>query len=151
MPMAANHRRKQLNGASLVSYGSPDQYRTKRKNFGSPVQSDLNMKSHISVEWDANHQRVVAKWEQIGISWRQTRPFARFDHSGHEVLADVLAMPEEIFGLDNLSEVLSYEVTIMLCYFELLAAKNIQFLSKSISKLSIVKLLVGLEHTAFGR
>lgn len=110
MLMAVDQRRKQLNGASLVSYGSPEQYRTKRKNFGPPVQSDLNMKSHISVEWDANHQRVVAKREQIGISWRQTKPFARFDHDGHEVLADVLAMPEEIFGLDSLSEVLSYEV-----------------------------------------
>lgn len=83
------------------------------------MQSDLTMKSHISVEWDANHQRVVAKREQIGISWRQMKPFARFDHNGHEVLADVLAIPEEIFDLDSLSGVLSSEVTILPCYFQL--------------------------------
>lgn len=116
MPMASDQRRKRLNGASMVRYGSPEQHRTKRNNFG-PVQSDLTMKSHVSVEWDANHQRVVAKREQIGISWRQMRPFASFDHDGHEVLADVLAIPEEIFGLDSLSEVLSYAVTILFCYF----------------------------------
>ncbi|XP_045794445.1 uncharacterized protein LOC123889242 isoform X3 [Trifolium pratense] len=110
MLMAADQRRKRLNGASMGSYGSQEQYRTKRKNFGPPVQSDLTMKSHISVEWDANHQRVVAKREQVGISWRQMRPFARFDHNGHKVLADVFALPEEIFDLDSLSEVLSYEV-----------------------------------------
>ncbi|XP_058737644.1 uncharacterized protein LOC131609849 isoform X2 [Vicia villosa] len=110
MLMASEQRRKRLNGSSLVGYGSLEQCRTKRKNFGPPVQSDLTMKSHISVEWDANHQRVVAKREQIGISWRQMKPFARFDHNGHEVLADVLAIPEEVFDLDSLSGVLSSEV-----------------------------------------
>ncbi|KAI5427979.1 uncharacterized protein LOC127126740 isoform X2 [Lathyrus oleraceus] len=110
MLMASDQRRKRLNGASMVGYGSLEQCRTKRKNFGPPVQSDLTMKSHISVEWDSNHQRVVAKREQIGISWRQMKPFARFDHNGHEVLADVLAIPGEIFDLDSLSGVLSNEV-----------------------------------------
>lgn len=113
MPMAADQRRKRLNGASMVSYDSPEQYRTKKKNFGL-ARSDLTMKSHVSVEWDGNHQRVVAKREQIGISWRQMRPFANFAHNGHKVLADVLAIPQEIFGLDSLSEVLSYEVTILM-------------------------------------
>lgn len=107
--MAADQRRKRLNGESIVSYCSPEQYRTKRKNSGI-VQSDLTMKSHVSVEWDSKHQRVVAKREQIGISWRRMRPFANLDHNGHKVLADVLPVPQEIFDLDSLSEVLSYEV-----------------------------------------
>ncbi|XP_061354763.1 uncharacterized protein LOC133299323 isoform X2 [Gastrolobium bilobum] len=107
--MAADQRRKRSNGASMVSYGYPEQHRTKRKNLGL-VRSDLAMKSHVSVEWDGNQQRVVAKREQIGISWRQMRPFANFVPNGHQILADVFAIPEEIFGLDNLNEVISYEV-----------------------------------------
>lgn len=106
--MAADQRRKRLNGASS---SEPD--KTKRKNL-ELVQSDLTMKSHVFVEWDGNHQKVVAKREQIGISWRQMKPFASFAHDGHNILADVLAIPEEIFGLDSLSEALSYEVTVML-------------------------------------
>ncbi|XP_061367766.1 uncharacterized protein LOC133310797 [Gastrolobium bilobum] len=107
--MAADQRRKRSNGASVVSCGYPEQHRTKRKNLGL-VRSDLAMKSHVSVEWDGNQQRVVAKREQIGISWRQMRPFANFVPNGHKILADVLAIPQEIFGLDNLNEVISYEV-----------------------------------------
>ncbi|KAK7290566.1 hypothetical protein RIF29_05077 [Crotalaria pallida] len=109
MPMAADQRRKRLNGASMVVYGSPEQHRTKRKNFG-PVWNGITMKSHVSLEWAGNHKRVVAKREQVGISWRQMRPFAKFVPNGHNILADVLVVPQEIFGLDNLNEVLSYEV-----------------------------------------
>ena len=108
--MAADHRRKRLNGASMVVFGSPEQHRTKRKNTGL-VRNELTMKPHVSVEWDGNHQRVVAKREQIGISWRQMRPFVNFVPYGHSILADVIAIPQELFGLDNLSEVLSYEVS----------------------------------------
>ncbi|XP_054815219.1 uncharacterized protein LOC129315501 [Prosopis cineraria] len=107
--MAADQRRKRLSGASIVGFGSREQDRHKRRNFG-PVQNDLNMKSHISVEWDANQRRVVAKREQIGISWKQMKPLVNFVPSGHNILADVFPVPEEIFDLDNLSKVLSYEV-----------------------------------------
>ncbi|KAJ1388804.1 Nuclear factor connected with kappa-B-binding protein [Sesbania bispinosa] len=107
--MAADQRRKRVNGASIVGYGSRDQHRTKRKNLGL-LQNDLNMRSHISVEWDGNQKRVVAKQEQIGISWRQMKPFVNFVSSDHKVLTDVFTMPQEIFDLDNLSDVLSYEV-----------------------------------------
>lgn len=105
--MAADQRRKRLNGASIVGYGSKEQHKTKRKNLGL-VQND--MRAHISVEWDNNQKRVVAKREQIGISWRQMKPFVNHVSSDHKVLADVVTVPEEIFDLDNLSEVLSYEV-----------------------------------------
>ncbi|GAU21289.1 hypothetical protein TSUD_286990 [Trifolium subterraneum] len=105
--MAADQRRKRLNGASIVGYGSKEQHRTKRKNPGL-VQN--GMRSHISVEWDNNRKIVVAKREQIGISWRQMKPFVNYVSKDHKVLADVFTVPEEIFDLDNLSEVLSYEV-----------------------------------------
>lgn len=105
--MAADQRRKRVNGASIVGYGSKEQHKTKRKNLGL-VQND--MRAHISVEWDNNQKRVVAKREQIGISWRQMKPFVNHVTNDHKVLADVVTVPEEIFDLDNLSEVLSYEV-----------------------------------------
>ncbi|XP_027359523.1 uncharacterized protein LOC113868150 isoform X2 [Abrus precatorius] len=107
--MAADQKRKRVNGANIVGYGSREQHRTKRKNLGL-VQNDLNMRPHISVEWDGNQKRVVAKQEQIGIGWRQMKPFVNFVSNDHKVLADVFTVPQEIFDLDNLSEVLSYEV-----------------------------------------
>ncbi|XP_057758903.1 uncharacterized protein LOC130979470 isoform X1 [Arachis stenosperma] len=107
--MAADQRRKRLNGASIVSYGSREQQRAKRKNLGL-MQHDLRMKSHITVEWDSSQKRVVAKQEQIGITWRQMKPFFNFVSNDHNVLADVLTVPKEFFDLDNLKEVLSYKV-----------------------------------------
>lgn len=111
--MAADQRRKRVNGASIVGYGSREQHRPKRKNLGL-VQNDLRMRSHISVEWDGGQKRVVAKREQIGISRRQIKPFVNFVSNDHKVLADVFTVPREIFDSDNLSEVLSYEVGKML-------------------------------------
>ncbi|CAK8532943.1 unnamed protein product [Lathyrus sativus] len=105
--MAADQKRKRVNGANIVGYGSREQHRTKRKNLGL-VPND--MRSHISVEWDRNKKIVVAKREQIGISWRQMKPFVNYVSNDHKVLADVFTVPQEIFDLDNLSEVLSYEV-----------------------------------------
>ncbi|CAL0321592.1 unnamed protein product [Lupinus luteus] len=107
--MAADQRRKRLNGATIIGYGHREQNRNKRKNLGS-AQNDLSMKSHIAIEWDANQKRVVSKPEQIGISWRHMKPFVNFVSEDHNVLADVFTIPEEIFDLDNLTEVLSYEV-----------------------------------------
>lgn len=107
--MAADQRRKRVNGANIVGYGSREQHRIKRKNLGL-VQNDLNMRSHISVEWDGNQKRVVAKQEQIGISWRQLKPFVNSVSSDHKVLADVFTVPRETFELDDLSKVLSYDV-----------------------------------------
>ncbi|OIW06491.1 hypothetical protein TanjilG_05262 [Lupinus angustifolius] len=107
--MAADQKRKRLNGASIIGYGYREQNRTKRKNLG-PAHNDLSMKSHIAIEWDANQKRVVSKPEQIGISWRHMKPFVSFVSEDHNVLADVFTIPEEIFDLVNLTEVLSYEL-----------------------------------------
>ncbi|XWS43940.1 hypothetical protein CRYUN_Cryun15aG0001500 [Craigia yunnanensis] len=107
--MAADQRRKRLNGASIAGCNSRDQYRTKKKKLES-LQNDLNTKSCISLEWDGNQKKVVAKREQIGLSRRHLRPFADSTIHYHRVLADVLTLPHEIFDLENLTEVLSYEV-----------------------------------------
>lgn len=71
-----------------------------------------NAKSLISLEWDGNRKKVVAKKEQIGISQRDLMPFADSVLHYHNPLADVFDVPREIFELQNLAEVLSYEVTI---------------------------------------
>ncbi|XWS40507.1 hypothetical protein CRYUN_Cryun17cG0000800 [Craigia yunnanensis] len=80
--MAADQRRKHLNGASIAGCNSRDQYRTKKKNLES-LQNDLNTKSCISLAWDGNQKKV---------------------------LADVLTLPHENFALENLTEAFSYEV-----------------------------------------
>lgn len=109
--MAADQRRKRLNSASVVGCNSREQYRAKRKNKGLR-QYDSNVKSHISLHWDVNQKRVIAKREQIGISWRDLRPFIDSYPSSQNVVADIYGIPPEIHELENLREVLSYEVAV---------------------------------------
>ncbi|XP_019430827.1 PREDICTED: uncharacterized protein LOC109338136 isoform X1 [Lupinus angustifolius] len=146
--MAADQRRKRLNGASMVVYGFPEEHRTKRKNLG-PVWNDLTLKSHVSLEWDGNQKRVVAKREQIGISWRQMRPLANFVPNGHNILADVFVVPQEIFGLDDLVDVLSYEVWNMHLLEE---EKNLvlQFLLSDLERNQCVQELLSGDNFHFG-
>ncbi|KAH8489383.1 hypothetical protein H0E87_024846 [Populus deltoides] len=103
--MAADQRRKRLNGASLAGCSSREPYRMKRNKS----KNGLNAKSLISLEWDGNRKKVVAKKEQIGISQRDLMPFVDSVLHYHNPLADVFAVPREIFELQNLAEVLSYE------------------------------------------
>ncbi|KDP41864.1 hypothetical protein JCGZ_26882 [Jatropha curcas] len=107
--MAADHRRKRLNGASISGCSSWEQYKTKKKKLESP-KNELNAKSHISLEWDGNRKQVVAKREQIGLSQKDLRTFIDPAPQRHSIVADVLAIPQEIFEVKNLKEVLSYEV-----------------------------------------
>ncbi|KAJ9189784.1 hypothetical protein P3X46_001038 [Hevea brasiliensis] len=107
--MAADHRRKRLNGSSIAGCSSWEQYKNKKKKLESP-KNKLNVKSHISLEWDGNRKKVVAKREQIGLSQNDLRAFVDPAPQHHNILADVLAIPQEIFEVDNLNEVLSYEV-----------------------------------------
>ncbi|KAB5527554.1 hypothetical protein DKX38_021401 [Salix brachista] len=104
--MAADQRRKRRNGASLAGCSSLEPNRMKRKNKS---KNDLNAKSLISLEWDVNRKKVVAKREQIGIGQRDLMPFVDSVPHYHNPLADVCAVPREIFDLQNLEEVLSYE------------------------------------------
>ncbi|KAL2529317.1 hypothetical protein Fot_21918 [Forsythia ovata] len=107
--MAADQRKKRLNAASFVGCTSRQLCRVKRKKMGSP-QYDLNMRANIFLEWDNKKKSVVSKREQIGIAQRHLIPFMEAGAPGHNLLADVISVPQEIFELENLSEVLSYKV-----------------------------------------
>lgn len=107
--MAADQWRKRLNTAGIVGFHGREQHRAKRKNAGLP-QYDPNIKSHISLEWDGNQKRVVARRDQIGINRRDLRPFIGSSPSVSNVIADVFSVPQEIYALENLKDVLSYEV-----------------------------------------
>ncbi|KAG8385031.1 hypothetical protein BUALT_Bualt04G0180600 [Buddleja alternifolia] len=107
--MAADQRKKWVNAASLVSCTSHEQFRVKRKKLELP-QHGLNMRPNISLEWDNKKKGVVSKREQIGISRRHLIPFIEPGPHRHDVLADVFSVPQEVFELENLSEVLAYEV-----------------------------------------
>nr|XP_023909334.1 uncharacterized protein LOC112020991 [Quercus suber] len=107
--MAADQRRKRLHGASIIGSSSREQHKVKRKNLGLP-HNESNTKAHISLQWDGNQKRVVAKREQIGVSRRDLRPFNGSVPEHHNTIADVFAIPQEIFELEDLTEVLSHEV-----------------------------------------
>lgn len=109
--MAADQRRRWLNGASIPGCSSWESSKMKKKKLNSS-KSDLDAKSLISLKWDVNQNKVVARREQIGISRRDLRPFIDCVPQCHNVLADVFSLPPEIFKLKNLAEVLTYEVTI---------------------------------------
>ncbi|KAK1569266.1 hypothetical protein Q3G72_034651 [Acer saccharum] len=107
--MVADQRRRRLNGSSVVGCSSLDQYRMKKRKLESP-QKGLSSNSHISLVWDGNQKKVVAKKEQIGISRRNLRPFLDSVSNSRSILADVFSIPRETFELEDLTEVLSYEV-----------------------------------------
>ncbi|XP_059669913.1 uncharacterized protein LOC132315599 isoform X2 [Cornus florida] len=105
--MATDQRKKRLNAAIIGS--SQEHCRAKRKKPGL-VQYGLNMIPNISLEWDDKKKNVVAKREQIGLTRRDLIPSIDYVPHWHNNLADVSTVPYEIFDLENLKEVLSYEV-----------------------------------------
>ena len=107
--MVADQRRKRLNGVIIAGCNSREQHKAKKKSI-ELLQDDSNIKPHISLEWDGNQNMVVAKRDQIGISRRTLRPFVDSSFNSQNTLADVFAVPEGIYDLENLEDVLSYEV-----------------------------------------
>ncbi|KAL7242886.1 hypothetical protein ACSBR1_015313 [Camellia fascicularis] len=89
--MAADQRKKRLTTASVTSF--QEKGREKKKEI-----------------WDDKRKSVVAKREQISLKRRDLIPFIDYVPHCHNILADVLVVPHEIFELDNLKKVLSYEV-----------------------------------------
>lgn len=111
--MAADQWRKRLNGVSVGGCSPLEDYKMKKRKLGS-LQNGLNSKSNISLKWDESKKKVIAKQEQIGISRRISKPFTDSVLGSKTVLghlADAFSVPQEIFELENLTEVLSYEVT----------------------------------------
>ncbi|XP_068665767.1 uncharacterized protein [Aristolochia californica] len=87
-----------------------EQYRSKRKKKHESSLNVLNMRPHISLEWDDSRNRAVAKREQIGITLRHMAPYMDSIPLSHAGLADVICIPQEVFRLENLCEVLSVQV-----------------------------------------
>uniref|UniRef100_A0A7N0TQ30 DEUBAD domain-containing protein n=1 Tax=Kalanchoe fedtschenkoi TaxID=63787 RepID=A0A7N0TQ30_KALFE len=109
MPMTADQRKKRPGSNSNVGCSSRELHRTKKKSLAS-LQFGIHMKPHISLELDGCQTRVVAKRQQIGLSGRDLAPFSNCVPIHHNTLADVIALPKEIFALENLETVFSYEV-----------------------------------------
>ncbi|XP_051140241.1 uncharacterized protein LOC127257816 [Andrographis paniculata] len=107
--MAANQRKKRINASSFIACTSREQYKLNRKKFQSQ-QHKLNMRPNITLEWDKSKKLIVSKRDQIGIAQRHIIPFTEPYSHGHSTLADVISVPQEIFDIENLKEVLSYEV-----------------------------------------
>ncbi|KAL4363105.1 hypothetical protein GQ457_04G033730 [Hibiscus cannabinus] len=146
--MAADQRRKRLHGASIAGCNSLDRYRTKKKKL-EPPRNDLNSKCCISLEWDGNQKKVVAKREQIGLSRRHLRPFTESTTHYHRVLADVVTLPHENFELEDLTKVLSYEV------WQTHLSENernllMQFLPTGIDKEQVLQALFSGDNFHFG-
>ncbi|XP_073296007.1 uncharacterized protein [Primulina huaijiensis] len=146
--MTANQRKKRVNAASLVGCTSYERYMVKSKKLKLPPPA-LKMAPTISLEWDNKKKSVVSKRDQIGISQRHWIPFIEPGPHSHIILADVFSVPQEIFELENLSEVLSYEV------WRSLLSKNersllSQFLPKEAVPDALVQELLAGDNFHFG-
>ncbi|XP_072984580.1 uncharacterized protein [Typha latifolia] len=103
--MAAGQQKKRLTSSNLH-----DQYRGKKKKKLDSSDYMVNLRSHVALEWDDCQKRTVAKKEQVGIMWTDLAPFVDSVPESRRGVADIIYLPQEIFGLENLTEVLSYEV-----------------------------------------
>lgn len=102
--MAAGQQRKQLRNPKLH-----EQCRTKKKRRLDSSDNILCLSSQVNLEWNVSKKAVVAKKEQLGLTWTDMLPFV-CSVTKSSAIADVVSVPSEIFDLDNLSEVLTYEV-----------------------------------------
>ncbi|PRQ54356.1 putative nuclear factor related to kappa-B-binding protein [Rosa chinensis] len=146
--MAADQRRKRLNGATLVGCNSREQHRAKKKNMGVN-EDDSNINPHISLEWDGSQKMVVAKRDQIGISWNDLKPYIDSTTTSHNIPADVFVVPHGIYELKNLEDVLSYEV------WQTHLSENershlMQFLPRGSEAQQVVKALLAGDYFHFG-
>lgn len=105
--MAADQLNKRPKVSNVIRHTSWEMQKVKKKKFS---HYDLNTKSNISLEWDSKKERVVSKKEQISIACRELIPFLPHVSHCQNVLGDVFAAPSELFELNNLTGLLSYEV-----------------------------------------
>ncbi|MQM18201.1 hypothetical protein Taro_051188 [Colocasia esculenta] len=147
--MAAGQRKKKLNGASVIRLSSYEHNAGQKKMKRESSDIILNMTSHVSLEWDDNQNKVVAKRGQMGITWKDMAPFLDYVPEFRTGLADVLSIPQEIFGLENIADVLSYEV------WETSLSEQerkllVQFLPKGVNVDDVVPSLLAGENFHFG-
>ncbi|CAI9277261.1 unnamed protein product [Lactuca saligna] len=105
--MAADQLNKRSKSSNIIRHTSWETQKAKKKKFS---HHDLNIKSNISLEWDEKKEQVVPKKEQIGVARRDLTPFLPLLPHSQNALGDVFAAPSELFQLDNLTSLLSYEV-----------------------------------------
>lgn len=112
--MAADQLNKRSKSSNIIRHNTCwETQKAKKKKIS---HHDLNIKSNISLEWDEKKEQVVPKKEQIGIARRDLTPFLPLLPHSQNALGDVFAAPSELFQLDNLTTLLSYEVRLHL-YF----------------------------------
>ncbi|EFJ37168.1 hypothetical protein SELMODRAFT_403322 [Selaginella moellendorffii] len=72
---------------------------------------DYSMVPHVPLEWNSSHQQVVAKQSLVGLSWSSLAASSRVEKAKrlHKYLADVVEVPDEVFALENLHQILSIE------------------------------------------
>lgn len=108
--MAADQCRKRLNSANGAGLSSHNQYKLKKKKMES--LEGQNPKLHISLEWDGIQSKVIARRDQVSLSKRDLRPFVNSIPQSCNHLADVCSVPREVFKLENLNGILSYDVSL---------------------------------------
>lgn len=146
--MAADQRKKPVTTVRIAATSHDKGRLRKKKNLG--LFPWVRRSNIISLQWDDKNSSVVAKREQIGLSQRHLISFGSYVSNCPNVLADVLTLPQEVFGLDIVKQVLSYEV------WQTLLSENerqylMQFLPEGVDTHKIVQeLLVGHNNFHFG-
>jgi len=92
-----------------------EQYRRKKKKKLDSSARMLRLSSCTYLEQNDAHMEDVENKKQVGITWMDMTPFVDSIPKSQSDLADVISVPEEIFHLDSLSKVLSYEVSFFIC------------------------------------
>jgi len=92
-----------------------EQNRPKKKKKLDSSACMLKLRSCTYLEQNDAHIQDADNEEQVGITWMNMAPFVDYVPKSHSDLADVISVPEDIFHLDSLSEVLSYEVSCFIC------------------------------------
>ncbi|CAL5080073.1 unnamed protein product [Urochloa decumbens] len=128
----------------LMNSTNSEQCRPWKKTKRDSSNCLVSLKPHIGLKWDQYLRRAIPIKEQVGILWSDLAPFieSKKQRSG---LADVTHVPSEIFSLESLGGVLSYEVW-STCLTEVEREFLIQFLPGDNEEVNVHLLLTGTNY-----